>query len=124
MSSSDPQERAITGALRAAIRDHGPITPEHVGSAAKRVLGNLRNAGPLRARGPLAPGETRETTMPVLLCRCARCAHEWAAWSRTIGAQPERPDRCPQCDTRTWDQRVARKAGRPKKAAEGARKTA
>jgi len=117
MSSSDPTERAIVGALRGAVKDHGPITPEHVGSAAKRVLGNLRNAAP---RGPLAPGEAREAAMPALLCRCARCAHEWAAWSRTIGAQPERPDRCPQCDTRTWDQRVARKAGRPRKAAESA----
>jgi transcriptional regulator with XRE-family HTH domain len=37
-------ERAIVGALRHAINDHGPITPEHIGSAAKRVLGNLVNA--------------------------------------------------------------------------------
>jgi len=32
-------ERAIAGALRAAIKDHGPITPEHIGSAVKRILG-------------------------------------------------------------------------------------
>ena len=37
-------ERAIIGALRAAIKDHGPITPEHIGSAAKRILGQLGNA--------------------------------------------------------------------------------
>lgn len=49
MSGRDPEaealERAIAGALRSAIRDHGPITPEHIGSATKRVLGNLQNAG-------------------------------------------------------------------------------
>lgn len=37
-------ERAIAGALRAAINDHGPITVDKIGSAAKRVAGNLRNA--------------------------------------------------------------------------------
>ncbi len=40
----DGLERAITGALRAAIHDHGPITPDKIGSAVKRILGNLRNA--------------------------------------------------------------------------------
>jgi hypothetical protein len=39
-------ERAIVGALRAAIHDHGPITAEHLGSAAKRVPGNIANARP------------------------------------------------------------------------------
>jgi hypothetical protein len=39
-------ERAIAGALRDTIRTHGPITPEWVGSATKRILGNLRNARP------------------------------------------------------------------------------
>jgi len=37
-------ERAIAGALRAAIKDHGPITLEKIGSAAKRILGQLGNA--------------------------------------------------------------------------------
>lgn len=37
-------ERAIAGALRSAIRDHGPITADKIGSAAKRVVGNLKNA--------------------------------------------------------------------------------
>jgi hypothetical protein len=36
-------ERAIAGALRAAIHDHGPITADKIGSAAKRVAGNLKN---------------------------------------------------------------------------------
>lgn len=43
-TEDDSLERAIIGALRAAIRDHGPITPEWIGSAAKRILGQLGNA--------------------------------------------------------------------------------
>jgi hypothetical protein len=45
---TDEQERrlarAIAGALRGAIRDHGAVTPEWIGSATKRILGNIRNA--------------------------------------------------------------------------------
>lgn len=37
-------ERAIAGALRATIHDHGPITEAGIGSAVKRIVGNLRNA--------------------------------------------------------------------------------
>jgi transcriptional regulator with XRE-family HTH domain len=44
-------ERAIVGALRSAINDHGPITSENMGSAAKRILGNVVNA-----RGPTVRG--------------------------------------------------------------------
>jgi hypothetical protein len=40
----DSLERAIVGALRSAIHDHGPITPALITSAAKRILSNLRNA--------------------------------------------------------------------------------
>jgi hypothetical protein len=50
----DSLERAIIGALRATIRDHGPITPDKIGSAAKRILGQLGNArasGLARAMG-------------------------------------------------------------------------
>jgi len=36
-------ERSLTGALRSAIHDHGPITAATIGSAVKRVVGNLRN---------------------------------------------------------------------------------
>jgi hypothetical protein len=39
------RERAVAGALRATINDHGPITPDRIGSAVKRVLGNLANVG-------------------------------------------------------------------------------
>jgi len=46
MTDDDSLLRAIVGALRAAIHDHGPIGPQQVGSAAKRILGNLVNARP------------------------------------------------------------------------------
>jgi hypothetical protein len=39
------RERAVLGALKATIRDHGPITAALVTSATKRVIGNLQNAG-------------------------------------------------------------------------------
>lgn len=42
--STSSLERAIAGALRATITDHGPITAEHIGSAVKRIAGNLQNA--------------------------------------------------------------------------------
>lgn len=42
--SSGSLERAVAGALRAAIKDHGPITAANIGSAVKRIVGNLRNA--------------------------------------------------------------------------------
>lgn len=44
MPEDDSLERAIAGALRAAIKDHGPITADKIGSAVKRIVGNLRNA--------------------------------------------------------------------------------
>jgi hypothetical protein len=37
-------ERSVAGALRSAIKDHGPITAENVPSAVERILGNLKNA--------------------------------------------------------------------------------
>jgi hypothetical protein len=40
---SSSLERAVAGALRAAIHDHGPITADKIGSAVKRVIGNLAN---------------------------------------------------------------------------------
>lgn len=43
--SREAAERAVLGALRSCINDHGPITPEKLTSATKRVLGNLANAG-------------------------------------------------------------------------------
>jgi hypothetical protein len=44
VSDDDSLERAIAGALRAAIKDHGPITADKIGSAVKRIMGNLPNA--------------------------------------------------------------------------------
>lgn len=48
-------ERAIAGALRSAIHDHGPITPEWIGSAVKRIVGQLRN---VRASDVAEPADT------------------------------------------------------------------
>ncbi len=52
-------ERIIAGALRAAIKDHGPITLEWIGSAAKRVAGQLRGAV-----GPAAMARRRWKEVP------------------------------------------------------------
>ncbi len=52
-------ERIIAGALRAAIKDHGPITLEWIGSAAKRVAGQLRGAV-----GPAAMARRRWESIP------------------------------------------------------------
>jgi hypothetical protein len=41
----DGVERAIVGALRDTIHAHGAITAEWIGSAVKRIVGNLRNVG-------------------------------------------------------------------------------
>lgn len=44
-------ERIVAGALRAAIHDHGPITLDQVGSATRRVVGQLGGAVGPAARG-------------------------------------------------------------------------
>ncbi len=44
LMSTSSLERAIAGALRAAIKDHGPIDAAGIGSAVKRIVGNLQNA--------------------------------------------------------------------------------
>lgn len=54
--SREVLERAINGALRAAINDHGPITADRLNSAAKRVIGALANAG-IDVPPPAAPPE-------------------------------------------------------------------
>jgi len=38
MPQDQTLERAIVGAMRAAIHDHGPITPEHIGSAVRAAI--------------------------------------------------------------------------------------
>jgi hypothetical protein len=66
-------ERAIAGALRATIHDHGPITAALVASATKRVLGQLQNVGLpgpaagaalVRARWKGTTAEERKASMP------------------------------------------------------------
>src|SRR5262249_61874865 len=61
-SFEDPRrslERAVAGALSEAIWTHGPITHEWIGSAVKRVLGQLKNV-PAEARAEfLAPGAAK-----------------------------------------------------------------
>jgi metal-dependent HD superfamily phosphatase/phosphodiesterase len=37
--------RVVVSGLRAAINDHGPITADMIGSAAKRITGNLLGSG-------------------------------------------------------------------------------
>lgn len=41
-SSDGPVDRAIAGALRATINEHGPITKELIPSAVKRVRCQLK----------------------------------------------------------------------------------
>ena len=40
--------RAVVGALRSCIHDHGPIKADLITSAAKRVVGSLKNVRPRR----------------------------------------------------------------------------
>jgi len=54
MANRPSLERIVAGALRAAIQDHGPITLDQVGSATKRVVGQLGGAV-----GPAAMGRRR-----------------------------------------------------------------
>ncbi len=49
-------ERAIAGALRGTIHDHGPITLALVTSAVKRIVGNLAN---MRQDEPAVASGTR-----------------------------------------------------------------
>ncbi len=89
-------ERAISGALRATIRDHGPITAEQIGSAAKRVLGQtLRHSPKTRA------GDALPVLVLGLRCHCARCDYQWTVYPRN-GQQPKRPVTCSSCGARNW----------------------
>jgi len=57
---SSSLERTIAGALRAAIHDHGPITADKIGSAVKRIVGNLANVdAPGVAAGTVARPRSR-----------------------------------------------------------------
>jgi len=65
----------------------------------------------------LGPGECRRVWMVALLCRCARCDHEWQVWSRSVGAEPEPPRACARCKTPAWRTKPGTvRRGRPPKA--------
>jgi hypothetical protein len=57
---SERLERAVAGGLRSAIHAHGPITPEWIGSAVKRVIGNLRTVDVLKDLAPPRRGPKRK----------------------------------------------------------------
>lgn len=130
--SRNPLERAIAGALRATIRDHGYITPEDVGSATKRVVGQLRNVRPPE---PAPTGPEALRLAPVLraayACICARCGASWLspcdcptiAAPEDLGVvviplpahQPgcSPPKRCTKCKAKNWHL-PRRPRGRPR----------
>jgi len=103
-------ERAISGALRATIRDHGPIGPEGIGSAAKRVIGQtVRHPPSTRA------GDAIAVLVVGLRCHCARCDYQWTAFPREgEGSPPGRPITCARCRARLW-WAAAGPRGRPRK---------
>ncbi len=41
MTAHEHLEQAIKGALRETIKTHGPVTPELIGSATKRIVGDV-----------------------------------------------------------------------------------
>lgn len=43
-------EKIIAGALKSTINVHGPITPEWIGSASKRIYGQLRGLAKLQRK--------------------------------------------------------------------------
>ena len=84
--STNSLERAIAGALRAAIKDHGPITAAGIGSAVKRIVGNLSNAD-LGALAPAAMarrrwGGTTEEERRIQLAPEFHASGGRAAWSK------------------------------------------
>jgi hypothetical protein len=78
-------ERAIVGALRDQIKAHGPITAEWIGSAAKRVLGNLANAKPTGLARAL--GKRRAASMTAEERSDLASTAVTARWKRTTKAQ-------------------------------------
>src|SRR5262245_31487981 len=77
-------ERAVVGALRATIHDHGPITQDLIGSAAKRVLGNLRNAGLV---GPADMARGRGSGLAARERRDVAASGGRAAWATMTPAE-------------------------------------
>jgi len=56
---------AIVGALRDCINQHGPITKEDIGSAAKRIIGQIKSR---------FESESGHDDRPAK-CRCLDCQH-------------------------------------------------
>jgi hypothetical protein len=81
-------ERAIVGALRDQIKAHGPITPEWIGSAAKRVVGQMANAnltGLARALGRRRWKDVPEEEQSAISAKGGRS--RWKGVSATKHAQ-------------------------------------
>jgi len=109
-------QRAVIGALRAAFNDHGPITPEHFDSAAKRILGQLGNAkaeGLARALGQRRWEGVSEKEHAAITSKGGR-----SAWSGTTKKQ--RSEEMSRRLALGWETRRAKKAAAEKAAKEKA----
>lgn len=83
-----PLERAIAGALRSQIKDHGPITPEWIGSAVKRIMGQLKNANASGLASALAQKRWRATSPDERRAIAAEVASSrWDGVSKTAHAK-------------------------------------
>ena len=56
-------EKGVIGALRSSIKAHGPITPQNIGSAAKRVAGAVVTA-PRGGKSPNVQAHPRSVGGP------------------------------------------------------------
>ncbi len=63
-------EKAIAGALRSTIDAHGPITRERIGSAVKRITGQLKAGDPTPATARPRPPMVDDAEMADF---CATC---------------------------------------------------
>lgn len=62
----------------------------------------------------LKPGESRRITIPVRLNLCARCGVSWCSGRLTLGAEPEIPESCQTCKSKSWrTPKGSVKLGRP-----------
>lgn len=82
-------ERSVSGALRSAIHDHGPITPAAIGSATKRVVGNLKNAAQPTSAAAAALGQLGGKAGRGKAKRRSRAHYKSMAASRWAGMTAE-----------------------------------
>lgn len=62
----------------------------------------------------LKPGESRRITITVRLNLCARCGVSWCSGRLTLGAEPEIPESCQGCKSKSWRSKAGSvKLGRP-----------